>query len=173
MILDDNMSRVRAKNPLVVKIFIIVFVCIVSLILAYYVMKIIISSNSLSYDLGETVTTLDYKDVVLTNYSEYEKLMKKYGVQKDLAANNFSTNYYLASFQDYDTCSETKMKTVKSATVGDDIKIVYEIHNKCGWCKKHIALFLIKIDKYPYSESKKVITYDYEYENELDCGTVK
>ena len=99
------------RNSLVIKLLIIFASCIGAIILASYVVKIARESNSLTYDLGESSNS--YSDIFLTSFSEYESLANDLGIKKDLTANNFVTNYYLASFQDYDKCSELLFKLSK------------------------------------------------------------
>jgi len=65
---------------------------------------------------------------------------------------------------------QTRIIIRDSHPTKDTIKITYKIHNKCGWCKKHLALHLIKIDKL---KEEKLITYDYTYAKKLNCGAVK
>lgn len=156
------------RNSLVMKLLIIFAACIGAVFLASYVVKIARNSNSLTYDLGSQLTS--YKDTILKSYKEYEKLADSYGIKKDLASNNFSTHYYLASFQDYDSCAESKYKFVKDVEESNgELNITFEVYNKCGWCKKHIVLYLIEIDK---SKENPTINYNYEFANEIDCGNV-
>lgn len=103
------------RNSLVIKLLIIFASCIGAIILASYVVKIARESNSLTYDLGESSNS--YSDIFLTSFSEYESLANDLGIKKDLTANNFVTNYYLASFQDYDKCSEERYKLVNKVTL--------------------------------------------------------
>ena len=93
------------------------------------------------------------------------------GIKKDLTANNFVTNYYLASFQDYDKCSEERYKLVNNVTLNDnELNINFKVYNKCGWCKKHSVLYLIELPKFNGDNPK--INYTYDFENDIDCGNV-
>lgn len=157
------------KNPLIKKILIIVGVSIISVLLIFYVLKLILNSNSLTYDLGENFN--NYSDVILKEYDDYEKFVKDYGIKKDLALTNFSTKYYVASFQDYDSCAEKQKKYVHSVNKeGNILNISYDVYNSCGMCKKHTILYLIEIDK--YTGNDPVINYSYNYVNNLSCGKV-
>ena len=156
------------RNSFVIKLILIFLSCIAAVILATYVVKLARNSNSLTYDLGSKVT--DYEDTFLKNFSDYENLVKKYNIKKDLTNSNFTNSYYLASFQDYDSCSESKYKLVSSVKLEDTLNITYEVFNKCGWCKKHIILYLIEINKYEGEDP--VINYSYNYQNEINCGDI-
>ena len=50
-----------------------------------------------------------------------------------------------------------------------ELNITFEVYNKCGWCKKHIVLYLIEISK---SNENSKINYNYEFANEIDCGNI-
>lgn len=164
------MSRVKARNPIVTKVMVTALVSILSILLIIFCANIIIKSmSSLSYDLGEKSTLSSYEDFVIRNYYDYLDLVKKYNLEEDLTIENFSNNHYVASFQEYDPCAESKMMDVEDIEIEDKITITFKINNKCGWCKKHIALYLIKVDK--LQENKEII-YNYTYAKELDCGTV-
>ena len=161
---DDYM-----RNSLVIKLLIIFASCIGAIILASYVVKIARESNSLTYDLGESSNS--YSDIFLTSFSEYESLANDLGIKKDLTANNFVTNYYLASFQDYDKCSEERYKLVNKVNLDDnELNINFKVYNKCGWCKKHSVLYLIELPKFNGDNPK--INYTYDFEKEIDCGNV-
>lgn len=164
------MSRVKARNPLVTKIVIIVLVVLASVLLIGFCVGIIFKSmSSLAYDIGEKSNLSDYEDFVLKNYYDYLNLVKKYNINEDLTIENFADNYYVVSFQEYDACAESRMKDVSHIEISDTINITFKVFNQCGWCKKHIALHLIKVDKF---SGNKEITYNYEYDKELDCGTI-
>ena len=126
--------------------------------------------NNLAYDLGEMSKVKDYRDAIVDNYNEYLIIVKKYNIEKNLNINHFEKYDYILSFQEYDPCGESKFKEIDNIEIKDTIKITYKIHNKCGWCKKHLALHLIKIDKL---KEEKLITYDYTYAKKLNCGAVK
>ena len=165
------MSRVKAKNPIFVRAVVITMVVIASVALIVFCINIIIKSMStLVYDLGEKSALSGYEDHVIKNYYDYVELTKKYGIDESLTIENFENNYYVASFQEYDPCAEAKMMDVQNVSIGENIEIEFLVHNKCGWCKKHIALHLIKIDKI---SGNKEITYNYNYAKKLNCGTIK
>ena len=160
----------KIRNPLIKRILILLFITVFVVVILFFAIKIILdSTGNLAYDLGETIN-VNYQDKIIKNFNEYQDLVQTYQIAEDLTENDFKQNYYLASFQDYDKCAEKKMKTVTVAQNADSIDITYKIYNKCGLCKKHTALHLIKID--PVSEEIR-INYNYEYENELNCGTIK
>ncbi|MBE6148552.1 MAG: hypothetical protein E7167_03565 [Firmicutes bacterium] len=164
------MSRVKARNPIVTKAVITSLVVILSVLLIWFCASIIFKSmSSLAYDIGPKAGLSNYKDFVLKNYYDYLDLVKKYNINEDLTIENFANNYYVVSFQEYDTCAESRIKDVEKVEIGDTINIMFKVYNKCGWCQKHIALHLIKIDKF---SGNKEITYDYSYNKKLDCGTV-
>jgi len=162
------MRRIGARNPIAVRVFTILFIFIFAVGLIYYSVKIILNGSALAYDLGEKLS-LDYEDKILKTYDDYLALIEKYGVKRDLSANNFSQNSYLASFQEYDACSESAYKTVKNVSVDNQISINFLVHNKCGWCKSHVLLYLVELDKIM---EDLPINYSYEYEKELNCGTI-
>ena len=164
------MDRVKVRNPIVIKGLIIGFVVLISIGLISFCGWIIFKSmNTMTYDLGEKSNLTDYEDFVIRNYYDYLDLVEKYGIEENLTIENFANNHYIASFQEYDPCGESKMKDVENVVIDENIHVIFKINNKCGWCKKHIALHLIKIDK--INENKK-ITYDYTFAKKLDCGTV-
>ena len=159
----------KIKNPFFNRIkwlFIIIIIIVSILGLSYYVLYN--SYNNLTYDLGKKSDLNSYGDIIITNYSSYLKIMEIYNLNATLNEKDFNNNYYIASFQEYDSCSETKFKKVEDITYSDSIKITYRIFNKCGWCAKHIVLHLIKINKV---ETTK-IEYDYIYNKSLNCGEI-
>ena len=167
------MARVKAKNPLVVKI------CAIILIIAFVISIIILCVNALlkreiitAYDLGEK-SKIDfyYEDKLLTSYEEYRLLLKEYNLAPSLEEKDFNDNYYLASFQEYDSCSEKKPKRAISVENGQTIKVTFKIYNKCGFCAKHIMLHLVKMDKI---ELDKQIEYEYVFASKnKNCGLIK
>ena len=127
--------------------------------------------NTLAYDLGEKSFLNGYEDYILKSYEDYLSLVKKYEINQDLTAENFVKNYYVVSFQEYDPCGESKMKEIKNIEINEVINITFKVNNKCGWCKKHLALHLIKIDQIP---DDKKINYSYTYaKKSLQCGTIQ
>ena len=165
------MSRVKARSPIVTKVVITIFVILISVALIIFCAGIIWKSISrLSYDLGEKEKLSGYEDFIIKKYDDYVSLVEKYGIEQSLTIENFENNYYIASFQEYDPCGESKMKEIESVNIAENIHITFKINNKCGWCKKHISLHLIKIDK--ITEDKK-ITYNYTFAKKLDCGVIQ
>ena len=165
------MSKLKARNPMTTKILIIIFIVIVSVLLLWFCLSVILKSmSSLAYDIGEKQYSAKYEDFVLKNYYDYLKLVDQYNISEDLTIENFSNNYYVVSFQEYDSCAESKMKDVKDVKINEKIDITFKIYNKCGWCKKHIAMHLIKVDKF---SGNKEINYNYVYAKNLNCGTIK
>lgn len=157
------------RNSLVIKLVIIFVSCIAAVILATYVVKLARNSNSLTYNLGKDVS--DYEDMYIKSYEEYLALVKKYNIKKDLTSTNFSSHYFIASFQDYDSCSEKKYKLVKSVKKENgEYNVNFEVYNKCGWCKKNIVLYLIEVDRFSSDDPK--INYNYTFVNDLNCGNV-
>ena len=165
---SDDMKK-RIKNPIFNRlkwILIILTIIITILGLSYYVLYT--SYNNLTYDLGEKSSLNGYGDLIITNYSSYLTIMEAYNLNTTLNEKDFLSNYYVASFQEYDNCSESKYKKVEDISYSDTIKITFRIYNKCGWCAKHIVLHLIKIDKVDTSR----IEYDYIYNKSLNCGEI-
>ena len=161
------MSRIGPRNPILIRLFTIIFALAVCFIVVFYAIKILLNSNSLNYKLGNIT---QYHDEILINFSDYKKFVENYGITQELVKMDFENNSYLASFQDYDKCSERKVKSVEEVNVKDAISITFKTYNKCGWCKAEKVVYLIKIDKL---ESKDIdINYSYTYDKELNCGTV-
>ena len=167
------MARVKAKNPLIVKI------CSIILLIMFIVAIIVLCANSLfkreiitTYDLGEQNKIEYYEDRILTSYEEYRVLLSEYNLAPSLEDEDFDNNYYLASFQEYDSCSEKKPKSVKSIdTTGEKIKVTFKIYNKCGFCTKHLMLHLIKMEKV---DVEKPIEYDYIFASKnKNCGIIQ
>ena len=164
------MSKFSIKNPIVIKVLITIIVISISSALIYLgIWTVMRSMNYLAYDIGEKDKLTGYKDYILKNYYDYLELVKLYDIEEELTVENFENNYYLVSYQEYDPCGESKFKEVEKVEIGEKIKVSFIIHNSCGWCKKHIAMHLIKIDKVKDSPQ---IEYSYEYAKELDCGTI-
>ena len=162
------MGKTRYKNIILRKILTIIFVVLLVIGLAVFVYEVYKSDNVLAYDLGENQKRED--DRFITSFEEYKNLINEFDVPMQLNENDFNNNYYIASFQDYDKCSEEGYKTIDKVNyTKDTIDITIRVHNKCGWCKNHIALHLIKIDK--ISLPKKV-NYEYVYDKVLECGTI-
>ncbi|MBQ6841123.1 MAG: hypothetical protein IJO63_03295 [Bacilli bacterium] len=164
------MSRVKAKNPIFVKVSVTILVVVLSVALvALGVWTIIKSMNSLAYDIGEKDKITGYKDHIIKNYYDYLDLVKLYDIEENLTIDNFENNYYIVSFQEHDPCGESKFMDVEDVVIGDKITVSFKINNSCGWCKKHIVLHLIKIDKI---KENLEIEYKYDYAKELECGTI-
>lgn len=161
----------KIRNTLVIRIGTIIIVLVLSLILIVWLFFIVTKSmNELSYDLGEKNKIGNYSDKILKTYNEYSELVKKYNLTIELSETNFKDNYYIASFVEYDSCAESKLKEVESVNISDTIHITYKVFNKCGWCRPHIALHLIKVDRF---NEEKQITYEYSYQKTVDCGVIK
>lgn len=166
-----KVNRLKVQNSFTKKIITIISFIAIGTVLVIFAMNIINDSMSnLAYDLGEKSSLTGYKDLILKNFDEYLELVKKYDIEQNLTVENFQDNNYIASFQEYDECSESKFKEVLDIKYEDSIKVTFKIYNKCGWCKTHVALHLIKIDSILKETD---ITYDYVYAKELNCGTVK
>ena len=163
--------RVKVKNPIIIKVLIIMAILLFVLVLIIFSYKMIKRNyNPNVYNLGEKSNVVYENDKLLINYNEYAELLDKYNLEKHLTSDDFSNNYYIASFQEYDSCAESKYKDVGNIKIDDEnITIEFLIHNKCGMCKKNIILYIIKIDKI---KEEKNILYEYNYLNNKMCGTI-
>lgn len=165
------MRKIGPRNPIVVRITIIVLIAVLTIGILFFAAKNILESNALNYDIGEKEYNHKYPDTVLTSYEEYTSFIKDYDIAIDLKQTDFSNNYYVAVFQEYDSCSEAKRKQVENAEASNaSINIDFKIYNKCGWCKSHMILYLVKIDK--IDDIDVPINYNYSYSKELDCGNI-
>ena len=158
------------KNIVLRRILVIVFVVVAACALAFYcVLMVNKRKNTLSenvFDLGVRESETTYDDVILKSYDELMELSNKYNITSSLKKDDFDDNYYLASFVDYDSCGEKKFKTVEDISYSDVIQVTYRVYNKCGFCKNHVALHLLKIDKV-YLD---IVEYTFIYDNEnLEC----
>lgn len=164
------MSKLGPRNPIIYRsLIIIISIIFVIGIIVFAVIKIK-ESNSLNYDIGERDLNKTYNDIIIKNYDEYKEVVNKYKIVNDLKPEDFTNNYYLVSFQEYDSCSERKRKQVGKTSVDDNtIEIEFKRYNKCGWCKSHIILYLIKIDKIKNVEGVK-INYAYTDDKTVNCG---
>ena len=168
--MNENNKKVRVNNPIIVKIVIIFIVAIVTtgiILLSYHVLKNGTSSNI--YNLGERDSSEKYEDAVLKTYEDYKKLMGKYHLDTSLKEKDFDNNSYVASFQEYDSCSESKYKKVVKVAYDEGIIISFDVYNKCGLCKTKIVLYIIKIEKNPINDN---INYIYNYRNKKECGNI-
>lgn len=166
------MRKIGPRNPIVVRLMVIITVVVIMVVITIFAIKNILNSNALNYDIGEKEYNHRYPDTVLTSYKEYMDFIKDYKIAVDLKQTDFTNNYYVAVFQEYDSCSEAKRKQVVSADASNaSINIKFKIYNKCGWCKSHMILYLVKIDK--IDDVDVPINYSYTYNKELNCGIVK
>ena len=163
-------NRIKVSNPLMVKILLIVIIAVV--VIAVLGLSIFVLTNSASaniYDLGTKKDSLDYKDVVLTSYSDYSKLINEYKVEKKLQEKDFEKHNYVASFQEYDPCAETSYRKVKKVDYDQGIVITFDVYNDCGSCKSKMLLYLIKVDK---NIKSQIINYIYNNRNQNECGII-
>lgn len=160
----------KIRNPFIKKILIIIISVVLFSVALFFAIKIITRSyDNLTYDLGEK-SDKKYEDIILTSYYDYLEFADNLGIKKHLKENDFTSNYYLASFQDYDSCSESKPKGINNIIRdNNDLNITFDVYNKCGFCKKHIMLHLIKIDN---NQKDSNINYDYNYITVKECGEV-
>ena len=164
-----KVNRLKVRSSLTNRILIILLFLVCGSLILFFSFKLINKSYSnLAYEIGSY--SLEYKDYILKNYEEYLDLTKLYKIDVELTNENFINNYYLVSFQEYDSCAEKKFKEVEKIEIDKNINITFRVFNKCGWCKAKTALHLIKIDKI---DSYEKIKYDYVYNDELQCGTIK
>lgn len=164
------MARVKVTNTFRRKIFTYIFIVIAAVaigFLVYFVLQESLSSDA--YDLGEMKDFGDFEDIILKDYKSYSDLMDEYGLTKKLTKNDFDKHAYLASFQDYDKCSEYKYKKIESVEVKKAIYVTYLVYNKCGMCKPHLVLYLVEL---PKDIDTDVIVYDYNYYSEKQCGNI-
>ena len=161
------MRRVKHSNPILNKILVIIGAAIFAAAIVTYAVYTYSINNDFIYDLGEKT---EIKDTFLTSYEEYTSFINENGFASDLNENDFKNNYYLASIQEYDKCSEKKYKTVSNVRVEDErLKITLNVHNKCGFCKKKYVLYLVKLDKISLPIN---VQYEYLFENDLICGSI-
>ena len=114
------MNRLGPKNPILFRILIIIGV--IASIIGIIVLIIVKlgNSNALNYDLGEKDSNKIYNDIIIKSYKEYEEVVKDYDIDSDLGPQDFEDNYYLVSFQEFDSCSEVKRKQVGNVEVNKD-----------------------------------------------------
>ena len=164
------MHKLGPKNPLVYRILITIICVIFAIGIAIFAYIKISKASTLSYDIGERDFNKTYKDIIIKDYDEYQELIEKYDLADDLKSTDFADNYYLASFQEYDSCSETKRKKVGEVAInGNTIDIEFKKYNRCGWCKSHMIIYLIKIDKLEDVQNVK-INYTYTDDKQIKCG---
>lgn len=159
----------KIRNPLIKRILILILsLAIFAGILYLALRELNRSYDNLTYDLG--VTNEIYDDQVLTSFEEYKNLMEKYNLKVYLKEEHFKNNYYLASFQDYDKCSEGKEKDIKSIKEENNtLTITFNVHTNCGFCKTHKMLHLISIGMITKTDD---IKYEYDYDETKDCGAI-
>lgn len=164
------MTRLGPKNPIVKRIIVIVLCILFAVGIVFFAATKLLNTNALNYDIGERDMDKIYNDIIVKNYTEYLDVVKNYNIATDLKNEDFDDNYYLISFQEYDKCSETKHKKVNKVNSSDGvIEVEFERYNKCGWCKSHIILYLIKIDKIDNPQNVK-INYKYIDDKVAKCG---
>ena len=155
------------RNPILKRLFIIFLIIMIMGAAAYFAFKVLLTNNTLYYYLDENVSL---NDKILTNFKEYQTYIKDFNINQDLNNNDFENNYYLATIQDFDKCSEYKVKGIDNVSViNNNITVHFIIYNKCGWCKSSKVLYLIKIDKVDPNIN---INFDYAYNKTLECGKV-
>lgn len=165
------MRKLGPRNPIVVRIIILISIIALVVGIAIFAFIQIANSNALNYEIGDKKYGQKYQDKILTSYEEYQDFIKDYKIATDLKQTDFSNNYYVAVYQEYDSCSEAKRKQVISAEASNmSINIKFKVFNKCGWCKSKMILYLIKIDK--ITDPTVPINYSYTYNKELDCGQI-
>ena len=156
------------KNTIAKRIMIFILCIIFAgavIFIAFWALK---NSNSLYYEMDNIDV---YSDTILYDYDDYKDFVKYYQIQDDLIKEDFKDNSYIASFQEYDKCSENKVKKVEDIKISkNNINIKYKVFNKCGWCRSKMLVYLIKTDK--LSEKNYEITYDYNYQKKLNCGII-
>lgn len=159
------MAKLKAKNYFLRRILLIVFIVALIGVIGFIAYKKIMNSESLYYILEDNNL---YKDTIIKDYSDYIFFTDEYEIKKDLNEKDFKNNYYIASFQEYDSCQERKVRKIKDIDINDKITITYKLFNKCGWCKSRTMLFLIKIDK--LEKDNYEIEYKYESDKKLNCN---
>ena len=118
-----RVNRLKVQNSLTKKIIITIASVMITGILIFIGYRIINKNMAnLAYDLGEKSKLNKYKDQILTSYEEYISFMDDLKLDKTLSKENFNQNYYLASFQEYDPCSEKKFKEVIDIQAASVIK---------------------------------------------------
>ena len=165
------MSRVRVHNSLTSKILAIIFtIILIAVVIFVSVIVFNKDKNNNIFDLGNIDKNIEYRDRIINSYTDFVELLRSYNVTFEASESDFQTSSYLVLFQDYNPCSESKPKTIENVDVGDNITITYKIYNSCGWCERHMVLYILKVSKV---EDTKNIEYNYVFSNnQLDCGTV-
>ncbi len=164
------MRKLGPRNPIVYRILIIAFCVIFAIGVVIFAVVKINNSNALNYDIGERDMNKIYNDIIIRSYEEYKKVLENYEIASDLRPEDFDNNYYLVSFQEFDECSEAKRKQVGKVNVSDNvIEVEFKRYNKCGWCKSHMILYLIKIDKIKEVTDVR-INYTYTDDRTVNCG---
>ena len=155
------------RNPILRRLLVIFFIIIFVGVIVFLAIKTLINNNKLYYILDDDPKM---NDVILTNFNDYSNLVKKLKINLDLNKNDFSDNYYLATFQDFDKCSESKVKGIENIIVDkNNLTVYFKIYNKCGWCRSSKVLYLIKIDKVDPNIN---VNFDYNYDKTLECGQI-
>lgn len=166
------MNKVRVKNSLVSKVIVIIVIVIFVIFLFVLSISVLIKDkNNNVFDLGESNSSFGYSDKVINDYNEMINILKEYNVDYIVKESDFEGSSYVLLFQDYNPCSESKYKTIEEVTINKNINVTLRVHSKCGWCKKHMVLYIIKVDKVPNDTS---IEYKYIFPNkQVNCGNVK
>lgn len=160
----------KIRNPLIVRILIGLFIAAIIVILVVVTVNTMKNYTYLTYDVGEKNGI--YNDAILLNFEDYKKIIDKYEIKQELNEASFATKSYIATFQEYDSCAESKYKTIESVEMKEDntIQINFLYHNRCGMCKKHMVLYFIQIGKLSSNDYK--LAYGYDLGNQVNCGTI-
>ncbi len=166
------MSRVRVRNSFTSKIFMILFIIVFIAAIIFLGYKIIMrDKNNNIFDLGKLDNDVEYTDKIVNSYEEFHELLNKYNVPFNATKEEFDESSFLFLFQDYNTCGESKPKSIEKVSLGESVKVTFRVHSQCGWCEKHLILYILKIDKV---EDIKNIDYEYVFPTtQQDCGEVK
>ncbi len=166
------MTRIRAHNSFAIKIFTIIFIIAFVVGIVYLCMFVLNrEKNNNTFDLGVIDNNVSYNDRIVNSYDEFKELLTMYDITFEATEEDFKTNSYLFLFQDYNPCSESKPKTIEEVSIEDSIFITYKVHSQCGWCQRHMVLYILKVE---LVEETKKIEYKYIFPNtQVDCGIVK
>ena len=165
------MSKVRAHNSFAIKIFTIIFI-IVFVVGIVYLSYIVLNKekNNNTFDLGIIDSNVAYNDKIVNSYEEFKELVSMYNISYEATEEDFQKNSFLFLFQDYNPCGESKPKTIEEVSIEDNIYVTYKVHSRCGWCQRHMVLYILKVE---LVEETKTIEYKYEFPNtQVDCGVI-
>ena len=165
------MSKIRAHNSFAIKLFTIIFIIAFVVGVVYLCFIVLNKEKSKNYfDLGVVDNNIAYTDKIVNSYTEFKELTEIYNVSYDATEEDFKSNSYLFLFQDYNTCSESKPKSIEEVSIEDNIYVTYRVHSKCGWCQRHMVLYILKVE---LVEETKIIEYKYVFPNtQVDCGVI-